>query len=128
MAIYPIIKGQKFNQTIAIPPRNSLSEPSDRPKDLDGGEDNLIDFGDDSPAPQQTPPKEQAQPSVPHAPLPLDSSHPSTADVQAMLASTGSRKEGPLIDFHQDLNRDLPSSVKRTDSTESDDEFVDAQG
>jgi hypothetical protein len=116
MAIYPIIKGQKFNQTIAIPPRSSLSESSDRPKDLDGGEDNLIDFGDENPAPQQTPPKEQAQPSVQAL---LDSSHPSTADVQAMLASTGSRKEGPLIDFHQDMKKDL---------TESDDEFVDAQG
>jgi len=26
------------------------------------------------------------------------------------------------------MKKDLPGSIKRTDSTESDDEFVDAQG
>jgi hypothetical protein len=59
------------------------------------------DFGGDGSAAQQPP---------------LDSSVGSSA------------KEGPLIDFHQDMKKDLPSNIKRTDSTESDDEFVDAQG
>ncbi|KAK4097524.1 Oxysterol-binding protein, partial [Parathielavia hyrcaniae] len=99
MAIYPIVKGQKFNTQNAIPPRASQSDPSARPKELDGGQDDLIDFGDDSPAPQQ---------------------EPSTTTHRA--------KNGPLIDFHDDMKKDLPGSAKRADSTESDDEFVDAQG
>jgi hypothetical protein len=48
--------------------------------------------------------------------------------VQELLASTGSRKDGPLIDFHHDMKSNLPGSIKRADSIESDDEFVDAQG
>jgi hypothetical protein len=49
-------------------------------------------------------------------------------DGSAAQQPGSSAKEGPLIDFHQDMKKDLPTSIKRTDSTESDDEFVDAQG
>jgi hypothetical protein len=127
MAIYPIVKGQKFNQKNVIPPRASLSDLHARPKDTDGDEPDLIDFGDDSSAAQQ--PSSMAQPRHTGNPPPLDPSHRSTAEVQEMLSSTGTRaKEGPLIDFHEDMKKDLPSSIKRTDSAESDDEFVDAQG
>ncbi|KAK4129329.1 Oxysterol-binding protein [Parathielavia appendiculata] len=126
MAIYPIVKGQIFNQKNAIPPRAS-HDHSGRPKDLDGGQYDLIDFGDDSPAQQQASSRKQS-PSQGNSP-PLDPSHRSTAEIQEMLSSTGARaNEGPLIDFHEDVKKDLPSSIKRPDSIESDDEFVDAQG
>ncbi len=118
MAIYPIVAGQKFSQTIVIPSRASLSEQNARPRDLTAGESDLIDFGSDAPAPQQPPPN--AQP-------PLDLPQPGTATGE-LLASTGSRQDGALNDFHHDLKRDLPRSLKRAESTESDDEFVDAQG
>ncbi|KAH6853413.1 hypothetical protein B0I37DRAFT_420257 [Chaetomium sp. MPI-CAGE-AT-0009] len=98
MAIYPIVKGQKFNQQIVIPPRASLSEASGPPKDAQSAEGNLIDFGGDEPASQPPPAKEQPA------------------------------KDGPLVDFHEDMKKDLPGSVKRTNTTESEDNFVDAQG
>ncbi len=125
MAIYPIVAGQKFSQTIVIPSRASLSEQNARPRDLTAGESDLIDFGSDAPAPQQPPPN--AQPPTSGTQPPLDLTQPSTATGE-LLASTGSRQEGALNNFHHDLKRDLPRSLKRAESTESDDEFVDAQG
>jgi len=104
MAIYPIIKGQQFSQKNAIPPRASFSEPHAGPKDLhsDGGD--LIDFAAESPPSQ----------------LPL-------AKTPQAAPGTGAN-DGPLIDYQEDLKRDLPDSLRRIDSTESEDEFVDAQG
>ena len=125
MAIYPVVAGQQFSQTNLIPSRASLSEQNARPKDLAAGEGDLIDFGGDGPEPQQPPPN--AQPFTSGTQPPLDLAQPSRAN-EEFLASTGSRQEGALSDFHHDLKRDLPSSIKRADSTESDDEFVDAQG
>ncbi len=125
LAIYPVVAGQKFNQTIVIPSRASLSEQSARPRDLAAGEGDLIDFGSDAPAPQQPPP--DAQPLASGTQPPLDLPQPG-AVTEELPVSTGSRQEGALNDFHHDLKRDLPRSVKRTESTESDDEFVDAQG
>jgi hypothetical protein len=134
MAIYPIVAGQKFNQQNVIPPRTSLSEANGPPKDPPSAEGNLIDFGDDEPTSQPPPAKEQpasaeGQPQTPANPPPLDPSHRSTAEIQEMLASTGSRaKDGPLVDFHEDMKKDLPGSVKRTNTNGSEDDFVDAQG
>jgi hypothetical protein len=118
-----------------IPPRGSLSEPSARPEDLLSGEGDLINFDSDEPSPQEPSPQEPSpqEPSPKEHPSasgnrpPLDPSHPSTADVQKALDSTGSHKEGPLIDFHDDMKRDLPASTKPTGSTELEDEFLDAQ-
>lgn len=46
-----------------------------------------------------------------------------------MLCSTGTKAEkGPLMDFHQDMQNNLPPGVKRSDTDQSrEDEFVDAQ-
>lgn len=113
MAIYPVIAGQKFNHKNVIPPRASISELRAQPVEAPSGQGDLIDFGDDGLATQQPPSKGQSQiPGNQPPPDPL----------------TSSAKEGPLVDFHQDMKKDLPSSIKRTNSTESDDEFVDAQG
>lgn len=126
MAIYPIVKGQKFSQKNAIPPRGSQPEPSAPPKTAPNDEGDLIDFGDGTTPDEAPRPAERSPDGHP----PLDPSHKSTAEIQAMLASTGSRaKEGPLIDFHHDMEKSLPASTKRSDSDyESQDEFVDAQG
>ena len=87
----------------------------------------MIDFGSDEPVHQEPSPKEQSNASGNQPPL--DPSHPSTADVQELLDSTGTHKQGALIDFHDDMKRDLPVSTKPTTSSiESDDEFLDAQG
>jgi hypothetical protein len=125
MAIYPIVKGQKFSKENMIPPRASPSGQSTQSKEpaSDGGD--LIDFGDDG-SPYDTP--QSSEQSLGEKP-PLEPSHKSTSEIQKMLASTGTgNKEGPLIDFHNDMEKSLPSSVKRADSeNESQDEFVDAQ-
>lgn len=115
MAIYPVIKGQRFNQKNVIPPRSSISDSASRPTDLHNHQEpqsgDLIDFGDD-----KSPVSEQNKP-------PLDASHKSTAEIQAMLASTGTRaKDSPLVDFHDDMKKTLPNSKE----ADSDDEFVDA--
>lgn len=59
-----------------------------------------------------------------------------------MLAATGappSKQDGPLLDFHRDLSKDLeasreanatprPGNLKRAGTDDSVDEFVDAEG
>ncbi|KAK4164213.1 Oxysterol-binding protein-like protein OBPalpha [Cladorrhinum sp. PSN259] len=128
MAIYPIVKGQKLEHKIVIPPRASLSDPDARPPTSPGKDgDDLINFEDDKPS---SPPR--ASTKVPEKkPIgpkpPLDSAHESTTEIQAMLAATGNRaKEGPLIDFHQDMRNDLSRS--NTKDSHDEDDFVDARG
>ncbi|KAK4240842.1 Oxysterol-binding protein-like protein OBPalpha [Achaetomium macrosporum] len=131
MAIYPIVKGQKFDQRNMIPPpRASHSEPKEPQKEPNGDCGNLIDFDDDtSTALPQPSNKDQSEEQNRGYRPPIDPSHNSTSEIQEMLSSTGSRaKEGPLIDFHEDMKKDLPGTIKRTDTAESEDEFVDAQG
>ncbi|KAK0747882.1 hypothetical protein B0T21DRAFT_278521 [Apiosordaria backusii] len=120
MAVYPILPGQKSEKRIVIPPRASFCES--RPQTAHSNDGNLINFNsgepstDGSRAPQQKPP--------------LDPNHNSTAEIQTMLASTGDKaKDGPLIDFHDNLKKSLPANPKRADTEDSqDDVFVDAQG
>lgn len=132
MAIYPVVKGQKFEQKIVIPSRASLSES--RPQTVRSGQGNLIDFSDEKPAPKERKVSEQttstkaSEHSIREKP-PLDPAHGSTVEIQKMLASTGDRaKDGPLIDFHDELKKTLPAHVKRANTDETDDVFVDAQG
>ncbi len=104
LAIYPIVAGQKASPKNAIPPRASLTETRT------AASGDLIDFGqDDSTAP-------------------IDASHKSTSEIQSMLLATGDKApEGSLIDFHEDLQKELPSAgLQRSDTGESHDDFVDA--
>lgn len=103
MAIYPIVKGQKPSQKNAIPPRGSLGERSTGHSVSQSGDGNLIDFSDEGSTLQKASQKQS----------------------QNSASRTG---DGPLLDFHTDMKKDLPGSIGRTDSIESDDEFVDAQG
>ena len=122
MAIYPIVKGQKANQRNAIPPRGaSFTGPSAHQAPEADGSGDLIDFGSDDkptdlPAPMQATNSGQKQ----------DPKVESTGEISGLLKQTGTpASNGPLIDFHEDLRKGIPS-VKRSDTEESHDEFVDA--
>jgi oxysterol-binding protein-related protein 8 len=97
MAIYPIVKGQKNQQKNVIPPR---SQPSSPRAPSSKKEEDLIDFGQWDAKPSEN--GHEIKPT-------LDSTHKSTAEIQSLLAATGSRAhEGPLIDFQQDMKKNLP--------------------
>lgn len=112
--IYPITPGQKANTTHSIPPRAGTSQaPPPQPK-----QDDLIDFGqDDTPAEPPKPIERQ---------LKDDPKVESTGEISGMLKSTGKASEGPLIDFHEDLKKNVPD-IQRSGTTGSNDVFVDAK-
>lgn len=130
MAIYPVVRGQMANGANVIPPRASSVTGANAQcsTPVDQQNDDLIDFGqNDDPAPPA--PKLAESSAAPGAEPKIDPHHRSTADIQSMLSATGSPTAPgePLIDFHQDLKKDLPrTSLKRGDTEESHDEFVDA--
>jgi hypothetical protein len=154
LAIHPILEGQKPDTRNSIPPRDSVSAPSSHtpappqqnvsappqqhvsapqphrveqhpvklPPAQQSGD--LVDFGQNDAAaatPKQPEPEPESRPA-------LDPRHGSTAEIQALLSQTGAPAPGgPLIDFHQDLKTTLPGGLKRADTAESSDEFVDAR-
>lgn len=81
LSIYPVVDGQKLNADLAIPPR----------KEDDGQEGDLIDISS-SDAP--------AQPAGDKKPT----------EIEHMLNSTGKPAEGALIDFADDMKKDLPTA------------------
>ena len=124
MAIYPIVKGQKLDQRNVIPPHitgsgvNSQSTKTDKPKEVQPQND-LIDFGQtEAPTPPQPalqpalqptaqPVTQPAAPPVKPQPVPTKSQ----AEISNLLSSTGKKADGPLIDFTNDVKRDLPSTT-----------------
>lgn len=115
MAIYPVVQGQKLDSKHVIPPRGSALGPFHPSREEKEGKDH-VDLKRNEP--QETTTEVQG-PEANIKPQ-LDSSHKSTAEVQEMLASTGHRASGgSVIDFH---------GLKRSDTEDSSDEFVDAQG
>jgi len=126
MAIYPIISGQKWDPKHIIPPRTPSASTSE-PVQPSSGSGDLIDFGNDEALLSA---KTEAKLSETEVKPPLDSSHKSTAEIQKLLASTGAPAVGgPLIDFHKDMGKDLPTAgLKRTETEDSGDEFHDARG
>lgn len=129
MAIYPVVKGQKWDQKHVIPPRASTSELCSPAPAHHADEGDLIDFGNHQPLPEKRETPEPTTVAAAEDVPPLDPSHKSTADIQTMLAVTGARAgEGPLIDFHDDMKKALPPTLKRAETDDSNDEFVDALG
>lgn len=59
-----------------------------------------------------------------------DNGGQSQRELEATLASTATAApDGPLLNFQNDLHRDLPVPLHRQDTeTQTVDEFVDAQG
>jgi hypothetical protein len=99
MGIFPIVKGQKPNAKDAIPEFTpapvTRAQPSAAPP-AQAAQGDLIDFGSSD---------EPAQPQQP-------ASTQQTNEIKDLLASTGKPANGPLIDFAQDLKKDLPAGTK----------------
>ncbi|KAL0474464.1 hypothetical protein QR685DRAFT_429944 [Neurospora intermedia] len=121
MAIYPILKGQRFVEKNTIPPRTPVASPSkEAHPPVPTIDHEKLDHEEAAaePEPVDTAPKVHP---------PLEPSHESTTEIQKLLVATGAvAKEGPLIDFHEDMAKDLPP-IKKVDTDDSHDEFVDAQ-
>ncbi|RSL65435.1 hypothetical protein CEP54_004248 [Fusarium duplospermum] len=110
MAIYPIVKGQKPDQRHMIPPHSPSAKPikTHETKPVENHiDDNLIDF-DDTPAPAPAP---TAAP-VPAKPA-LAEPVTKQSEIQTLLTSTGKPADGPLIDFTNDLKKELPSTTQQ---------------
>jgi oxysterol-binding protein-related protein 8 len=145
LAITPILKGQKPNQRNRIPRRsesyrstynettstNDQSKPKQQPLPIEG---DLIDFGQNDEPQTQKPHYTSVMPSD----LLLaqtQNNGQQQKDLEKTLRATSKSppQKGTLIDFHEDMNKDLPkldgSTLKRQDTGSSSlDEFVDAEG
>lgn len=49
----------------------------------------------------------------------------SSGEISGLLKATGKPSEGPLLDFHEDLKKEIPV-VRRSDTTGSNEVFTDA--
>jgi len=155
LAVTPILPGQKSNQENAIPPQHSSATPqtSKAPSAAAGPsatERDTVDNGQKDT--QQSQPSQQSQSSqLPRLPSDLRTAQVQNngkqqKDLESTLRSTSTSEhsQGPLLDLHNDLRRDLPSAgssveaqrktgdesvnLKRHDTGSSNaDEFVDAE-
>lgn len=96
MAIYPIIDGQQataeHNKTREPPATSNNTVPADASAEAG---DNLISLDDSQAA---------------ATPKPAETEAAQTPDeVERMLSMTGKQAEGPLLDFTDDLKKDLPA-------------------
>lgn len=89
LAIYPIVDGQELDKSNAIPPHKGAKPTANDVQPNANAEESLIDFGDQAPAPQEPPTKNN--------------------EITDLLTSTGKPSEGPLLDFTDDLKKDLPA-------------------
>ncbi|KAM0252043.1 hypothetical protein ACHAP5_001368 [Fusarium lateritium] len=109
MAIYSIVKGQKSSQQNVIPPHSPSAKPAEtatvQPVE-NHIDENLINF-DDTPAPAQP-----EQPAKPEQSAPVEEA-PKESEIQVLLSSTGKPANGPLLDFTNDLKKDLPPSTQQ---------------
>lgn len=101
MAIYPIVKGQRLDQRHQIPPHSPSTEAN---KQLGHIDDTTEAKSKDSQ------PKENAQDSLINF---GDEPTKSQTEITNILNTTGKPAEGPLIDFTDDLKKDLPSDTKQ---------------
>lgn len=94
-------------------------EAAPAPTSAKSSHDDLIDFGQDN---------HPAQSSQPERPVASPHSNvESTGEISGLLKATGKPAEnGPLLDFHHDVQQNLPD-IRRSDTTGSTDAFVDAK-
>ena len=139
LAVTPIIPGQNFQEKNPIPPphnrtasSNSINTPApvqqpSEPAPAPAAQKDAIDLGQTDGIP----------PAPPSGPEDLYAAQTQNGgqkqkDLEGNLKSTSTssmNNTDALIDFHQDLQKDLPNaSLTRKDTdTNSVDEFVDAQ-
>lgn len=89
-----MVDGQKLDGDLAIPPRKEANGQAEKPD----SEGDLIDVGGDE-APAQTPAQTTQTPAV-----------KTPTEIETMLNSTGKPAEGPLLDFADDMKKDLPAT------------------
>jgi len=141
LAVTPILRGQKSSHVNEIPPhRRTTSYDSTmavqvqaqaglEPAVAAQQQKDLVDFGQN----------ENQVPQHGNNPVHLQGAQTQNGTQQAkeiewVLQSTGTPQQGSLIDFHDDLKKDLPAvsnhgTLKRHDTdTSEQDEFVDAEG
>ncbi|KAM0173942.1 hypothetical protein ACHAPF_006435 [Botrytis cinerea] len=151
LAVYPILPGQKFTEKNRIPPQSHQHTEQANPlpptipvaaapapiPSQEKDKENLTDLGRESPAPVQS----QYVPADLLA-AQTQNNGQQQKDLERVLQSTSTvqgQNQGSLIDFHDDLRKDLPaatdnqgtaaSTLYRQDTdTHSVDEFVDAEG
>lgn len=117
MDIYPVIDGQKLGEPMSTkkaedpnetqpPATEPAAEPAAQPAATPTppppasappqSVDNLIDFsGDAAPAQPPQPPQPPVQPKQPD-------------EIETMLQQTGKPADGALLDFTEDMRKDLP--------------------
>jgi len=134
LAVTPILKGQKANEKNPIPPSRqqrtasySSSTATSHTQPV-AAQNDLIDFGQDENLP--------TQPSIPAdlKAAQTENNGQQQKDLERTLRETSNSPQpgthGGLIDFHDDLKKDLPvpdRALKRQDTdSQSIDEFVDA--
>lgn len=98
LAIYPIVSGQKATGSNSIPPRHSENAETAASAPKESLQNDLIDFG------QNDVPSNPPKPVAPQV--------ESTGEISGLLNSTGTHTEGPLIDFHNDLKKNVPVITK----------------
>jgi hypothetical protein len=91
------LDGNPSGSTKIEPKPPSEDSPEEDNGTQPAGED-LIEFGEGNGAPTKTEP----------APLPAQTPD----EIEKMLTSTGKRSEGPLIDFTEEMKKDLPTSQR----------------
>lgn len=94
MDIFPIVPGQTVGGS--GPSSEAKQSTSESSKPAQKADDSLIDFGGAEPA---APPKQQ-QPD----------------EVESMLQQTGKPAEGALLDFTEDMRKDLPKDNNNNDA------------
>lgn len=140
LAVTPIIQGQNFQEKNPIPPPrnrtasyNSVTGPAEvqQPSEpAPATQNDLIDFGQNDGS--TIPPAPPSGPADLHA-AQTQNGGQRQKDLEGKLKSTSTssvNNTDSLIDFHQDLKKDLPTAAltRQDTDTNSLDEFVDAQG
>lgn len=107
LSIHPILSGQKTSSGNTIPSKPAESHPAEskaapaRAAPATTTRDDLIDCGTthDGPAEtsQATRPAATVNPTV-----------ESTGEISGLLKATGKPANGPLLDFSQDMKKDIP--------------------
>lgn len=83
----------------AIPPRKEGGEEAKEEKPA--ADDSLIDFGG-------------AESAAPSAPATQEKADKKPDEIENLLQATGKPADGPLIDFAEDMKKDLPAKDEKS--------------
>lgn len=138
LAVTPILKGQQSTEKNVIPPYNPPTQSQPRRHSTKSStaappaaSDDLIDFGEPAVSPA-IPTAASHGDSDPQAAQTLNSGQGQKNREQTLRLAGKNWEKDSLIDFHEDMKKDLPVAqpalLREDTDTKSIDEFVDAQG